>query len=190
MAAHKKGIKQRSLTQVFFCLLSMSMAITPSFAPAQAHDGATAIMFSKQAVLGLRLGAAEYFEKKEITGDQLACVNGIGHEELIPFWTAILARKLHVGEREAADRFYSSPLGQKIQKYADEQLYRASGIAPDETTVLTDTDLDEYEIFQATSAGRKLLHRKVLEDAFTRRKVYERLGAIFKRCNVFQETPE
>ena len=147
---------------------------SPSFAQAT---------FAKSSLVGMQLSVRRAQLQGKVPATVSECVQLLDDSSFIQVFASLLAENLTPSERQDTDHFFSTPVGRKYAKHGLMQVYTAVGETPPEPVpTFSDPEYKELERFASTTAGEKLIVRKVLENASARQSIGSRIQTLLNQC--------
>ncbi len=139
--------------------------------------------FAQPVLLGMQLSAKHGQRRGAIADAQLACVQALSPGAFYKVVGEVMAAALTSLESAAADRFFSTPVGQKYLKLGLLQIYPAVGEqAPESLPQFSDSEYRELEKFAATATGEKLIARQVMQSASAKQLYGVRIRELMEQC--------
>jgi hypothetical protein len=165
------------LAFVFFSAHSLSAEVTVTSSP-------TVSAFAKPALLGIRLSVRQAQKQGKAAPGVADCIQSLDESSFNGVFLEILPQNLNVTELRAADAFFGTNVGDKYVKHGVMQLYASVGMQPPEPVpTFSDAEYKELQAFSRTSAGEKLLLRKVLESPSARQAIGARAQDLVASCH-------
>jgi hypothetical protein len=135
------------------------------------------------AVLGMQLSVKRGAEEGRVSGSTVDCVNKLDRTSFTPVLAQLVTRALSVREIAAATQFFESALGRKYVQHGIAQLYQAVGaVAPDPTPNFSDAELRSITAFSRSSAGDKIMVKRVFEAPAARETIVAKVQELLKSC--------
>ncbi|MCL2309745.1 MAG: hypothetical protein FWC42_05640 [Proteobacteria bacterium] len=152
-----------------------------SFAAGAASVGVDA--FAQSVLLGMQLSAKHGESKGTIPDAQNACIQALTPSAFYNVVEKVMVSAFTPEEFAAINRFLSTSVGQKYLKLGLLRLYSSVGEkAPEPLPDFSDSEYRELESFAATSAGRALITRQVMQSEAARQAYNERIRELIKSC--------
>jgi hypothetical protein len=178
----------RSLTLRIPISLVAAACILLGSANAQAAESvpgrsATAATLGQSTLLGMQLSVRRGQRQGKVPSTVADCVYGLDDSSFTSVIESQLAKNLTTGEVATADQFFNSPVGNKYGKHGLMQIYASVGEkSPEPLPNFTDAEYGELEKFSRTSAGDKLMVRKVMESPEARQAIASRIQDLLNTC--------
>ena len=139
--------------------------------------------FADNALLGMKLAAQRAARENKLPEAKAQCITAKTRAAFMPTFAAIASEGFGTPEITAANSFLASPLGRKYMRQGLGQIYLGMGVQPPEQPqALTDAELQQIQAFSRTSAGRKLIVEKVMENAAARQALSQRVQELLRSC--------
>lgn len=139
--------------------------------------------FAQPVLLGMQLSAKQGVRKGAISEDQLNCIQALTPSAFYRVVEGVMAEALTPQELAAADRFFSTPVGQKYIKHGLLRIYPAVGErAPEPLPDFSDSEYGELEAFAATAAGQALIGRQVMQSVAAKQSYGTRIRELVEQC--------
>ena len=139
--------------------------------------------FADSALLGMQLAAQKAARENKLPQAKARCMAAKTRAAFMPTFAAIASEGFGTPEITEANSFLASPLGRKYLKQGQAQIYLGMGAKPPERPpALTDAELQQIQAFSRTSAGRKLIVEKVMENAAARQALSQRVQELLRSC--------
>jgi hypothetical protein len=184
-------IRRRSRRTFVSGVAALAAGVSLLFAPfasAQAQSGAADRLVATMhlddvTLLGLQLGLQRGLREGKVSAKTLECVNQLDGTTFAPVFVQAAAANLSAQEIASATAFFESAPGRKYIKSGIFQLYQAIGIAaPDPEPSFSDADSQAIAAFSRSSAGDKLLVKRILDSPETRQAVGARVQQLLNGC--------
>ena len=161
-------------------LALLLIASTPQgFASSPTAEEALAL----PALIGMQLSIRKAASQGKVPNSVVNCVNQLPSDSFLPVFHALMEDNLSSEEISLTEQFFQSAIGRKYSKHGLAQLYTAVGESPPEPApTFSDSEYAELERFSQTSAGEKLMVRKVMESESARRAVSARIQELLALC--------
>jgi len=159
-----------------------------SFAQAYAADGSgshsiAVATFAKSSLIGMQLSVRRAQQQGKIPANVSGCVQSLDDSSFTAVFTTLLAENLSKSELQATEDFFSTSVGHKYAKHGLMQVYTSVGETPPEPLpTFSDAEYKGLEHFGSTTAGEKLIVRKVLESAPARQAIGSRIQTLLSQC--------
>lgn len=141
-------------------------------------------VYGQAALVGMQLTIQKKASEGTFPSEVAACMTSLPSSTFNSVFDTALKQNLDDSERASATAFFSSPAGQKYSKTAIVQLYRSMGVAT--TEPMPEFSTNEYTDlakFTKTSAGDKLIMKKILEGMSAHQEVGVRVQELLHSCN-------
>ncbi|MBU1235298.1 MAG: hypothetical protein KJ634_04775 [Gammaproteobacteria bacterium] len=169
-------------------LILVAVAALVSFAQVFAADGSVSpsiavATFAKSSLIGMQLSVRKAERQGKIPANVSACVQSLDDSSFTAVFATLLADNLSKSELQATEDFFSTRVGGKYAKHGLMQIYTSVGETPPEPLpTFSDAEYKELERFGSTTAGEKLIVRKVLESASARQAIGSRIQGLLSLC--------
>lgn len=162
------------------------IGINPIFAStlgAKSDSEASIRAFAKPALLGMQLSIKRGRQAGKVPSAVARCVAALNTDSFFTVYDALLMRELTASEQQVAEEFYKSSAGIKFAKHGLLQVYLAVGEkAPESLPTFSQAEMKELEGFSKTSAGDKLIVKKVMQSLGAARVVNSRINELLTQC--------
>lgn len=139
--------------------------------------------FADNALLGMKLAAQRAARENKLPEAKAQCISAMTRAAFMPTYAAIASEGFGTPEITAANSFLASPLGRKYMRQGLGQIYLGMGVQPPEPPqALSDAELQQIQAFSRTSAGRKLIVEKVMENTAARQALSQRVQELLRSC--------
>lgn len=161
------------------CLAAASLG-----AQAQASGPSnTVTMLAKPALLGMQLSVRRGQQLGKVPPQVAQCVQSLRESSFTIVLASLLVERLEPKEVQAADEFFGTAVGKKYARHTLLQVYDAvDEKAPEALPDFSAAEYKELETFSRTSAGDKLLVRRVMEDADARQAIGSQIQSLLGSC--------
>jgi hypothetical protein len=157
-------------------VLSADVATNPSV---------VASTFASSALLGMQLSVRKGSQQGRVSPGASKCVQVLGQSSFNDVFVSLLAETLSQSELQAAEAFFGTAVGKKYAQFGLMQVYTSAGeTPPEQPPTFSDSEYKELEGFSRTSAGEKLIVRKILQSDSAQRTVGARTQSLVKSCGV------
>jgi hypothetical protein len=162
--------------------------LIPSIAGAQASASAaarlvTAMRIDEVTLIGLRLGLQRGVRDGKASSQALDCVNKLDRTAFTSVFVQAISVNLSTQEATVAAAFFDSATGRKYIDSGIFQLHQAIGITPPNLEPsVSDADLQAVAAFSRTSAGDKLLVKRIFDAPETRSAIGARVQQVLNGC--------
>ena len=141
-------------------------------------------VYGQAALVGMQLTIQKKASEGNFPNEIAACMSTLPSSTFNSVFDAALKQNLNDAELASATAFFGSSAGQKYSKTAIVQLYRSMGVAT--TEPMPEFSTNEYTDlakFTKTSAGDKLIMKKVLEGLSAHQEIGARVQELLHSCN-------
>jgi hypothetical protein len=148
-------------------------------------ESSIAVMtFAKSALLGMQLSVRKGQEQGKVPSSVAGCVQSLDDLSFREVFVSLVSSNLNDQEIQATEQFFHSSVGQKYAKHGRLQIYTSVGERPPEPLPsFSDAEYKEVEKFSLTSAGEKLIARKVLQGPAAQQAIGAHIQRLLKACN-------
>jgi hypothetical protein len=141
-------------------------------------------VYGKVALVGMQLSVQKRASEGKYPGEIAACVNTLPTSAFNSVLDSAIKDNLSDAERDSATAFFASSAGLKYTKAGTVQIYRAMNMdSPEPMPQFSSSEYKELETFTHTSAGEKLILKKVLEVGSARQEMGTRVQELMHSCN-------
>jgi hypothetical protein len=184
-----------SLVKTFSIVASFSMsaslfAITTGISNvAHAENAASETVnlsevYGKATLVGMQLTIQKKASEGSFPAEVAACVKALPHTTFNSVFDTVLSDRLSESERAAATAFFSSEAGRKYSKISIVQIYRSLDLeVPEPEPEFSTSEYTELTAFSRSTAGNKLIMKRVLEGGSARAEVGNRVQELLRSCN-------
>jgi hypothetical protein len=159
------------------------LASVAASAQQRSDPGALVAYLSEAALLGMQLPMQRAAQQNKVPQALAKCVAEIRPTAFESTFVSLLSKSLSTAELKDAQDFFSSSVGRKLSKLDLLQIHAALGVAPPEPLPsFSDAEYKEVEAFARTTAGDKLIVKRVLETPAARQSVRERIKELLAAC--------
>jgi hypothetical protein len=179
MALEIERDKQMNGSSVVLLALILMTSTPQGFASSPTAEEALAL----PALIGMQLSVGKAASQGKVPNSVVTCVNQLPSDSFVPVFHALMEETLSSEEISSTEQFFQSAIGRKYAKHGVTQLYTAVGESPPESApTFSDSEYAELERFSQTSAGEKLMLRKIMESEPARRAVSARIQELLASC--------
>lgn len=169
-------------------IILIAVAALVSFTQAYAAEGSSGpsiavTTFAKSSLIGMQLSVRKAERLGKIPANVSVCVQSLDDSSFTAVFATLLAENLSKSELQATEDFFSTRVGGKYARHGLMQVYASVGETPPEPPpTFSDAEYKELERFGNTTAGEKLIVRKVLESAPARQAIGSRIQTLLSQC--------
>lgn len=164
--------------------------VTALFFSIQAQSGETEQVpvaavsaFAKPVLVGMQLSVRKGQQQGQVSAGVAKCVQSLDASSLNPLFLSLLTENLTKNELKATEDFFVTAVGRKYAKHGLMQVYTSLGEQPPEALPgFSEAEYKELENFSRTSAGEKLLVRKVLSSVSANQAISAHIQGVLKSC--------
>jgi len=170
-------------------LLAAILLLDAAVASAQTPSPAAARLVSAMRIddvtlLGLRLGLQRGIRDGKGSPKTLECVSKLERTTFAPVFAQAIAANLSAQEIASSTAFFESAPGRKYIDSGIYQLYDAVGFtSPDPEPKVSEADMQAVTAFSRTSAGDKLLVRRIFDSPEIRGAIGARIQQVLNGCS-------
>ncbi|HYL19126.1 MAG TPA: hypothetical protein VEV20_10605 [Burkholderiales bacterium] len=170
-------------------LLAIALLLGAPAASAQVQSNAAARLVSAMRIddvtlLGLRLGLQRGIRDGKTSPKTLDCVSKLDRSTFAPVFAQAIAANMSAQEIASATAFFESAPGRKYIDSGIYQLYDAVGFSsPDPEPSVSEADMQAVTAFSRTSAGDKLLVRRIFDSPEIRGAIGARIQQVLNGCS-------
>ena len=170
-------------------LLAAILLLDAAVASAQTPSPAAARLVSAMRIddvtlLGLRLGLQRGIRDGKGSAKTLECVSKLDRSTFAPVFAQAIAANLSAQEMASSIAFFESASGRKYIDSGIYQLYDAVGFtSPDPEPKVSEADMQAVTTFSRTSAGDKLLVRRIFDSPEIRAAIGARIQQVLNGCS-------
>lgn len=147
-------------------------------------DSAATEAFARSALLGMQLAVYKQQAEGKASASVVNCVRSLDDASFRKIFSVLLSQKLNAQEVDTTEIFFRSSAGKKYAKHGFLQVYTAAGQKPPEPLPsFSKQELSELEAFSRTSAGDKLIFKKILQTGETNELINANIKALLKSCD-------
>lgn len=139
--------------------------------------------FAQSVLLGMQLSVKKAEQEGTTSPETSACVQRLAPEVFVAPIEAVMSAALTQQQRDDADRFFASGVGEKYLKHGLLQIYAAVGQKPPEASPsFSDVEYRALSSFAATSAGQLLITGQVMQSPAARQLYGKRVRELLDEC--------
>ena len=137
----------------------------------------------KAALLGMQLSVRRGQQEGKVSSSIATCVSSLDKSSFYSVYEVLVPQALSANEVKDTEAFFKGAIGQKYAKHGLLQIYSSVGVQPPEPLPnFSDAEYKVLEDFSRTSAGEKLIAKKVFETFAARQAVSSRIRELMELC--------
>jgi len=178
-------MRQKPSRPTFHAVLAFALLVAAGHGRAAEASGPsnTVSVLARPALLGMQLSVRRGQQLGKVPPQVVQCVQSLRESSFNVVLASLLVERLSQKEVQAADEFFGTPVGKKFGRHILLQVFEAAGEQlPEALPDFSEAEYKELEDFSRTSAGDKLLVRKVLEDADARQAMSSQIQSLLGSC--------
>ncbi len=176
----------RALTTITLATLALAtqLSVCAHAEDAPSRNINLAEVYGNAALVGMQLSVQKRASDGSFPTNVAVCLSALPSSTFNNVFDTAIKDNLSADEIAAATAFFASPAGQKYAKTAIAQIYTSMGMkSPEAIPEFSATEYTELAKFTHTSAGDKLIIKRILEGGIAHQDMGTRVQELLHSCN-------